>query len=153
MQSGKTFGHIEDSRAHFNCMYNVGNSESKLKVRKYFSFFTGTCLTTEECLLNKNRNPHLTKVQIEDELKAYLGVKKIIWLPRGLFGICLLDFLISQFAYQVSLPSPDSYFTSNHELISFLQYNSEADQLYYILLSVWDVFGFIHFETRSVFFY
>ncbi|KAL0342383.1 UNVERIFIED_CONTAM: Agmatine deiminase [Sesamum calycinum] len=46
----------------------------------------GTCLTTEECLLNKNRNPGLTKVQIEDELKAYLGVKMIIWLPRGLFG-------------------------------------------------------------------
>ncbi|KAM7479775.1 hypothetical protein LguiA_027988 [Lonicera macranthoides] len=46
----------------------------------------GTCLTTEECLLNKNRNPHLTKEQIEDELKAYLGVKKIIWLPHGLYG-------------------------------------------------------------------
>ncbi|PIA57541.1 hypothetical protein AQUCO_00600330v1 [Aquilegia coerulea] len=46
----------------------------------------GTCLTTEECLLNKNRNPHLTKEQIEDELKMYLGVRKIIWLPRGLFG-------------------------------------------------------------------
>ncbi|KAK4395738.1 Agmatine deiminase [Sesamum angolense] len=45
----------------------------------------GTCLTTEECLLNKNK-PGLTKVQIEDELKAYLGVKTIIWLPRGLFG-------------------------------------------------------------------
>ncbi|KAI3777493.1 hypothetical protein L1987_47293 [Smallanthus sonchifolius] len=46
----------------------------------------GTCLTTEECLLNKNRNPDLTKEQIEDVLKAYLGVKKIIWLPRGLYG-------------------------------------------------------------------
>ncbi|CAN6584998.1 unnamed protein product [Malus baccata var. baccata] len=46
----------------------------------------GTCLTTEECLLNKNRNPHLTKEQIEDQLKAYLGVTKIIWLPRGLYG-------------------------------------------------------------------
>jgi len=46
----------------------------------------GTCLTTEECLLNKNRNPHLTKAEIEDELKAYLGVKKVIWLPHGLFG-------------------------------------------------------------------
>ncbi|KAF6166320.1 hypothetical protein GIB67_015866 [Kingdonia uniflora] len=46
----------------------------------------GTCLTTEECLLNTNRNPHLTKSQIEDELKMYLGVRKIIWLPRGLFG-------------------------------------------------------------------
>ncbi|KAL8492411.1 hypothetical protein ACS0TY_023847 [Phlomoides rotata] len=46
----------------------------------------GTCLTTEECLLNKNRNPGLTKVEIEDELKAYLGVEKVIWLPRGLLG-------------------------------------------------------------------
>ncbi|KAK3037112.1 hypothetical protein RJ639_031531, partial [Escallonia herrerae] len=46
----------------------------------------GTCLTTEECLLNKNRNPHLTKDQIENELKAYLGVKTVIWLPHGLFG-------------------------------------------------------------------
>lgn len=46
----------------------------------------GTCLTTEECLLNKNRNPHLSKNQIEDELKACLGVRKVIWLPRGLYG-------------------------------------------------------------------
>ncbi|XP_047314255.1 agmatine deiminase-like [Impatiens glandulifera] len=46
----------------------------------------GTCLTTEECLLNKNRNPHMSKEEIEDELKAYLGVQKIVWLPRGLFG-------------------------------------------------------------------
>ncbi|XP_030494353.2 agmatine deiminase [Cannabis sativa] len=46
----------------------------------------GTCLTTEECLLNKNRNPHLTKAQIDDVLKAYLGIKKVIWLPRGLYG-------------------------------------------------------------------
>lgn len=53
---------------------------------RLFVFRSGTCLTTEECLLNKNRNPHLSKGQIEDVLKAYLGVKKIIWLPRGLYG-------------------------------------------------------------------
>lgn len=46
----------------------------------------GTCLTTEECLLNKNRNPHMSKEQIEDNLKEYLGIQKIIWLPRGLYG-------------------------------------------------------------------
>lgn len=46
----------------------------------------GTCLTTEECLLNKNRNPNLTKEQIEDQLKAYLGVQKVILLPYGLYG-------------------------------------------------------------------
>ncbi|KAG7944374.1 hypothetical protein I3843_15G097800 [Carya illinoinensis] len=57
-------------------------------LRREFSEATlrGTCLTTEECLLNKNRNPHLNKEQIENELKAYLGVRKVIWLPHGLYG-------------------------------------------------------------------
>jgi len=34
----------------------------------------GTCLTTEECLLNPNRNPHLSREAIEDQLRRYLGV-------------------------------------------------------------------------------
>ncbi|KAJ0965458.1 hypothetical protein J5N97_026596 [Dioscorea zingiberensis] len=46
----------------------------------------GTCITTEECLLNPNRNPDMTKEQIENELMMYLGVAKVIWLPRGLYG-------------------------------------------------------------------
>lgn len=46
----------------------------------------GTLLTTEQCLLNKNRNPRLEKKEIEDILKRYLGVKKIIWLKQGLDG-------------------------------------------------------------------
>ncbi|KAH7433430.1 hypothetical protein KP509_07G069200 [Ceratopteris richardii] len=46
----------------------------------------GTCITTEECLLNKNRNGHLTHEQIELQLKEYLNVQKVIWLPRGLYG-------------------------------------------------------------------
>ena len=52
-----------------------------------FFYLSGTCLATEECLLNKNRNPHLNKEQIENELKAYLGVRKVIWLPLGLYGM------------------------------------------------------------------
>ncbi|KAL0441995.1 UNVERIFIED_CONTAM: Agmatine deiminase [Sesamum radiatum] len=67
----------------------------------------GTCLTTEECLLNKNRNPGLTKVQIEDELKAYLGVKTIIWLPRGLFGIEFVNFLSGLFSRKLQFISVD----------------------------------------------
>ena len=43
-----------------------------------------TLLTTEECLLNPNRNPDLTKAQIEGVLARMLGIKKFIWLPRGL---------------------------------------------------------------------
>jgi len=43
----------------------------------------GTLLTTEQCLLNKNRNPELSKEQIEENLKNYLGVNKIVWLKNG----------------------------------------------------------------------
>lgn len=45
----------------------------------------GTVLTTEECLLNHNRNPELTKADIEHHLFEYLGARKIIWLPRGVY--------------------------------------------------------------------
>ena len=43
----------------------------------------GTLLTTEQCLLNKNRNPKLSKKEIEKNLKEYLNIKKIIWLKNG----------------------------------------------------------------------
>ena len=45
----------------------------------------GTCLTTEECLLNPNRNPHLTRADVEEQLRGYLGVSKIIWLGKGVY--------------------------------------------------------------------
>jgi agmatine deiminase len=44
----------------------------------------GTVLTTEECLLNRNRNPDLSREQIERHLCDYLGAEKVIWLGRGL---------------------------------------------------------------------
>ncbi len=46
----------------------------------------GTVLTTEQCLLNKNRNPGLSKTEIEDYLKEYLGVTNVIWLRDGITG-------------------------------------------------------------------
>ncbi|MDI1351619.1 MAG: agmatine deiminase [bacterium] len=46
----------------------------------------GTVLTSRECLLNKNRNPHLSQEQIELYLCDYLGAEKIIWLNKGLLG-------------------------------------------------------------------
>ncbi|HEX2985650.1 MAG TPA: agmatine deiminase family protein [Caproiciproducens sp.] len=46
----------------------------------------GTLLTTEQCLLHPNRNPELSRAQLEEYLGAYLGVSKVIWLKRGLFG-------------------------------------------------------------------
>ncbi|MEM0968229.1 MAG: agmatine deiminase family protein [Verrucomicrobiota bacterium] len=44
----------------------------------------GTLITTEECLLHRNRNPQRTKAEVEQQLKEYLGVTKVIWLPKGL---------------------------------------------------------------------
>jgi agmatine deiminase len=46
----------------------------------------GTLLTTEACLLNRNRNPHLSKEEIEQLLKDYLGVRNILWLGDGIIG-------------------------------------------------------------------
>ena len=46
----------------------------------------GTVLTTRSCLLNQNRNPNLTKDEIEEYLREYLGAIKIIWLNQGIAG-------------------------------------------------------------------
>jgi agmatine deiminase len=46
----------------------------------------GTVLTSEQCLLNPNRNPDLSKPEVEDLLHAYLGAEKVIWLGKGLVG-------------------------------------------------------------------
>ncbi len=46
----------------------------------------GTVLTTEACLLNPNRNPQLTRADIEQYLRDYLGVRHILWLGDGIVG-------------------------------------------------------------------
>ncbi len=46
----------------------------------------GACLTTESCLLNPNRNPNLSREQIEQRLRDFLGVRDIFWLSRGTEG-------------------------------------------------------------------
>jgi agmatine deiminase len=46
----------------------------------------GTVLTTRSCLLNPNRNPSLSGNEIEEYLREYLGVVKVIWLNDGIVG-------------------------------------------------------------------
>ncbi len=46
----------------------------------------GTCLTTDQCLLNPNRNPTLSQTEIEQALQAGLGVQKVLWLQEGLLN-------------------------------------------------------------------
>lgn len=47
---------------------------------------TGLAVTTEECLLNPNRNPQLSKADIEARLRDDLGIDRILWLGKGLVG-------------------------------------------------------------------
>jgi agmatine deiminase len=46
----------------------------------------GTVMTTTSCLLNKNRNPHLSKPEIEQYLKDFYGQRHVIWLGEGIAG-------------------------------------------------------------------
>lgn len=46
----------------------------------------GCVLTTEQCLLNPNRNPHLDRFEIERHMKDFLGVEKVLWLGEGIVG-------------------------------------------------------------------
>ena len=46
----------------------------------------GVCLTTTQCLLNKNRNPHLARKEIEKYLSEYLNAGEVIWLQNGVEG-------------------------------------------------------------------
>jgi agmatine deiminase len=46
----------------------------------------GTLLTTESCLLHPNRNPTLSKADIEQTLREYLGVRHVVWLGDGIVG-------------------------------------------------------------------
>ena len=68
----------------------------KLKIKRHFSNLIlegggvtfdgmGTMVTTEQMLLNKNRNPNYSKKEIEIEVYKLLGIEKVIWLKKGLF--------------------------------------------------------------------
>jgi agmatine deiminase len=46
----------------------------------------GLVLTTESCLLNRNRNPSMDRRQIEERLPDYLGVQRVLWLGEGIAG-------------------------------------------------------------------
>ncbi|MEN9434360.1 MAG: putative agmatine deiminase [Pseudomonadota bacterium] len=80
----------------------------------------GTAIITESCILNKNRNPNVSKDQFEDLLMPLLGLDKIIWLP-GIKGKDITDGhtdFYARFARPGVVlagyePDPDSY---EHEL-------------------------------------
>jgi agmatine deiminase len=51
----------------------------------------GTLITTEQCLLSPNRNPGMTREEIERELGSKLGIDKVVWLPWGIAADSVTD--------------------------------------------------------------
>jgi agmatine deiminase len=47
---------------------------------------TGLAVTTEQCLLNRNRNPELGREEIEARLRSDLGIERLLWLGEGLLN-------------------------------------------------------------------
>jgi agmatine deiminase len=47
---------------------------------------TGLAVTTEQCLLNPNRNPGLSRTEVEARLREDLGIERLLWLGEGLMG-------------------------------------------------------------------
>ncbi len=71
------------NKAGYDC-YDAG--DFVLEGGSIHSNGAGTILVTETCLLSKGRNPKLSKLEIEEKLKEYLGAKRIIWLPKGIYN-------------------------------------------------------------------
>jgi agmatine deiminase len=66
------------------CKAPVFRSDLVIEGGGFLSDGEGTLITAESCVLNPNRNPGWTKAQADAELRAMLGVKKVIWLPGDL---------------------------------------------------------------------
>jgi agmatine deiminase len=105
----------------------------------------GTLLTTSSCLLNKNRNPNLSKADVEARLSAALGVKKINWLDHGYLAGDDTDGHIDTLArlcpnntivYTACDDEQDEHYTELKKMEAQLQSFTNADGEPYRLLSL-----------------
>lgn len=84
---GNRWPHAEDAQLAVRLADHFGLPHFRtpfvLEGGAFFVDGEGTVYVTEQCLLNPNRNPELTREQIEDELRAGLGVERVVWLPYG----------------------------------------------------------------------
>lgn len=95
----------------------------------------GTAIVTESCILNANRNPGVSKVEAEAELKRLLGLRKVIWLP-GIAGAEITDGHVDFYA-RFAAPGvvvaaldndPDSFdYQVTRDHLSILQSATDAD--------------------------
>jgi len=83
----------------------------------------GTLLTTSECLLSPNRNPHLNRSQTEDHLKSIFGVDRVLWLDNGYLAGDDTDSHIDTLARFI-----------NPDTIAYVRCNDPADEHYHALM-------------------
>lgn len=65
---------------------NINAKDFVLEGGSIHSDGEGTLIVTEACLLSRGRNPELSKEEIEEKLKEYLGIQKLIWLKNGIYN-------------------------------------------------------------------
>lgn len=142
---GNKFVHNLDNAISSNMAKLGGFSQTKLNDHELIleggSIETdgqGTLLTTQTCLLNKNRNPQLNQAQIEEKLKTIFGFKRILWLKSGhLEGDdtdahidTLARFITPNHIVYCQAKPEDSHYASlkamESELKAFKQTNGEA---------------------------
>ena len=80
---GNKFKHNLDNKINQKIFNNIKNIDFILEGGSIDSNGNNTIITTEKCLLNKNRNKSYSKKQIQKCLHKYLGVKKTIWIKNG----------------------------------------------------------------------
>lgn len=96
----------------------------------------GTLLVTEECLLNPNRNQGITKEEFTQILNRFMGIEKIIWIPKGLYGdetdghidniACFIR--PSEVLVQICNDPRDPNYKITHDCVNILNNSTDAKQ-------------------------
>ena len=91
---------------------------------------TGLAVTTEQCLLNPNRNPGMSGDQVEARLKAVLGIERLLWLGDGLLNDHTDGHVdnLARFVAEgrLAIPVPESSADPNHLVYGDARYRAEA---------------------------
>ena len=91
---------------------------------------TGLAVTTEQCMLNPNRNPDMTRVQVEARLKACLGLDRLLWLGDGLHNDHTDGHVdnLARFVAEgtLAIPVPESLKDPNAQIYSDARRRAEA---------------------------
>ena len=104
----------------------------------------GTIMTTAACLLSPNRNAHLSRGEIEQELKRRLGVTKVLWLDHGYVPgddtDCHIDTLArlapaNTIVHITAMPDSEGY-SETQQMIKQLQLMTSADGIPYNLVAL-----------------